>query len=143
MSFCYLRILQTTKCCGTLTILTSMFLFFTVPARVSTIGRVIYVPQNSDLDLPCRIVGDPLPTRKWFKNGRELSSDGMLNHALSSSRYMLIWFAYFTLEHCLERQSFSGIKINIYVYIQQHSHIWHEQWWFRWRIEVTVSYTRT
>ena len=72
---------------GTLTTLKLLFLFlFIVPARVSTIGRVIYVPQNSDLDLPCRIVGDPLPTRKWFKNGRELSSDGMLNHALSSSR---------------------------------------------------------
>ena len=83
---CRSVILEYCKLRRTLTILTSMFLFFTVPARVSTIGRVIYVPQNSDLDLPCRIVGDPLPTRKWFKNGRELSSDGMLNHALSSSR---------------------------------------------------------
>ena len=64
----------------------NLHLKFVVPARVSTIGRVIYVPQKTDLDLPCRIVGDPFPTRKWFKNGRQLTTDGAINHALSSSR---------------------------------------------------------
>lgn len=86
MYFCYLGILQTTKLDSNNIDTNVSILLYIVPARVSTIGRVIYLPQNSDLDLPCRIVGDPLPTRKWFKNGRELSSDGMLNHALSSSR---------------------------------------------------------
>ena len=48
-------------------------LFFLVPARVSDVGRVVYVPQSSRLELGCQVVGDPIPSKKWFLNGRDES----------------------------------------------------------------------
>ena len=40
---------------------------------MSDVGRVVYVPQSSRLELGCQVVGDPIPSKKWFLNGRDES----------------------------------------------------------------------
>ena len=57
-------------------IITPTPLCFTVPARVSDVGRTIYLPLKSRLKLGCQAVGDPVPSKKWFLNGRD---DAWLN----------------------------------------------------------------
>ena len=42
-----------------------------MPARISDVGHTVYVAQQSRLELGCKVVGDPLPSKKWFLNGRD------------------------------------------------------------------------
>ena len=62
----------------------NVFVSVTVPARVSDVGRVVYAPQNSRLELGCQVVGDPVPTKKWFLNGRD---DAWLNRRTTEPNY--------------------------------------------------------
>ena len=47
----------------------------TIPARIVSLPAPVYVPRGRGLSLGCHFVGSPAPdTRKWFFNGREISS---------------------------------------------------------------------
>ncbi len=46
----------------------------TVPAKITSLGEVIYTPLRSNVNLQCRYVGEPMPASvKWFANNHEPS----------------------------------------------------------------------
>ena len=47
-------------------------LFFSrLSAKITSLSDVLYVPAQTDLNLQCSYIGDPIPKAKWFFNNHE------------------------------------------------------------------------
>ena len=45
--------------------------FSRLSAKITSLSDVLYVPAQTDLNLQCSYIGDPIPKAKWFFNNHE------------------------------------------------------------------------